>query len=108
MATGNKIALPNNSRYGQTNLYQDTAGTMFFGLWQPLGLPEDNTDVFYTVRMGDAGRLDLVAYDYYNDPSLWWVIADFNNIVNQFDLKVGDMLRIPAKKRVMAALSDLG
>lgn len=51
----------------------------------------------HVVRNTDIGRLDLLAYEYYGTPSLWWVIADANDIINQFDLTLGQALKIPSR-----------
>lgn len=49
----------------------------------------------YSVRAGD--RLDLIAGDEYDDPSLWWLIAFVNKIYDPiFDLKVGQKILIPS------------
>ena len=45
-----------------------------------------NTDVGYSihiVRKNDT--YDSIALDYYNTPTLYWVICDFNQIQNPFD-----------------------
>ena len=98
------IVLPPNSRYLSTNVYEDAKGNTFFGPWQPLNLPLDATDSFYLVREGVQARLDLLAYDIYGDSGLWWVIANYNNVINPFLLEAGETLRIPSRARVTAAL----
>jgi phage tail protein X len=51
---------------------------------------------FYVISdQGD--RLDLLAYKYYNDVSMWWVIAVANNLNDaNFYVEPGIQLRIPA------------
>jgi phage tail protein X len=57
-------------------------------------IPLKNDDVYVVTQTGD--RLDLLAYEYYKDQSLWWIIASANNIHNaQLGLKEGTILRIP-------------
>jgi hypothetical protein len=57
-------------------------------------IPLKNDDVYVVTQTGD--RLDLLAYEYYRDQSLWWIIASANNIHNaQLGLKEGTILRIP-------------
>ena len=41
-------------------------------------IPIKNSDVFITPTYGD--RLDILANEYYNDSSLWWIIAKANNL----------------------------
>lgn len=57
-------------------------------------IPLRDDDVYVATETGD--RLDTLAYQYYNDASLWWIIAAANNIHNApFGLKDGTLLRIP-------------
>ena len=43
-------------------------------------------------------RVDLLAYQYYSDPTLWWKIADANpSIMNWHDLTPGQIIRIPTQ-----------
>lgn len=53
------------------------------------------SDVYIYARRGD--RLDNLAYRYYNDQSLWWVIAKANNIgKGTWSVEPGALLRIPS------------
>lgn len=57
-------------------------------------IPLRDDDVYVATETGD--RLDTLAYDYYNDSSLWWIIAAANNIHDApLGLKDGTILRIP-------------
>ena len=57
-------------------------------------IPLRDDDVYVATETGD--RLDNLAYQYYEDASLWWIIASANNIHNApFGLKDGTILRIP-------------
>jgi hypothetical protein len=48
----------------------------------------------HTVKKNDT--LDSIALNYYNSPTLFWVIADFNNIQDPFkELIIGSRLKIP-------------
>ena len=51
-------------------------------------------DIYVATETGD--RLDTLAYQYYNDSSLWWIIASANNIHDAvFGFEDGTILRIP-------------
>lgn len=53
------------------------------------------TDVYIFSREGD--RLDLLADSFYNDSTLWWIIADANNLgKGSLIVKPGIQLRIPS------------
>lgn len=57
-------------------------------------IPLRDDDIYVATETGD--RLDTLAYQYYNDASLWWIIASANNIHNApFGLDDGTILRIP-------------
>jgi hypothetical protein len=57
-------------------------------------IPLRDDDIYVASETGD--RLDTLAYQYYDDASLWWIIASANNIHNApFGLKDGTILRIP-------------
>ncbi|MFD9947246.1 LysM peptidoglycan-binding domain-containing protein [Nonomuraea sp. NPDC059023] len=47
-------------------------------------------------QIKDGDRIDLIAYRYYNDASLWWMVADANpEILAWHDLSPGFVIRIP-------------
>jgi hypothetical protein len=57
-------------------------------------IPLRDSDIYVATETGD--RLDTLAYTYYNNSSLWWIIASANNIHNAvFGFEDGTVLRIP-------------
>jgi nucleoid-associated protein YgaU len=50
-------------------------------------------DKVYQVIEGD--RLDTLAFKFYNNSRLWYILADTNNIINPFELEIGQSLIIP-------------
>ena len=55
--------------------------------------PSDE-DIFVATETGD--RFDTLAYQFYNDSTLWWIIACANNIHNaSIGIREGTILRIP-------------
>lgn len=51
-------------------------------------------DIYIVSKEKD--RLDLLSYKYYQDASLWWIIAIANNIHDgSFNITPGIQLRIP-------------
>ena len=68
------------STYYQTNIYPEVSPV--------------NNDYYIVTTIGD--RLDLIAYDFYQDSSLWWVIASANSLPgDSIYAPVGIQLRIP-------------
>jgi hypothetical protein len=52
-----------------------------------------DTDIYITTN--ETTRLDMLAYQYYKDPSLWWIIAKANKLGGSSVVKPGEQLRIP-------------
>jgi nucleoid-associated protein YgaU len=58
-------------------------------------IPLSESDVYVITTVGD--RLDSLAFSYYNDATLWWIIAMANNNATRGALypEPGTQLRIP-------------
>ena len=57
-------------------------------------IPLSDSDMYIVTQTGD--RLDTLAYQYYDDSSLWWIIATANNLHDApFAFEDGTILRIP-------------
>ena len=69
------------SRYTGIPYYYDTkAQRDVYGLIKPM--LKNNAWAAHKVTQEDT--LDSLALKYYNNPSYWWIIAFFNNIVDPF------------------------
>lgn len=74
--------------------------------WERAIFPSSNTDISYTVEKFYEGRLDLISHVFYNEPRYWWVIAQYNNILNPFsEIIEGRILMIPTKERLPLMLN---
>ena len=73
-----QITTRNNRSKYNTTLYRE--------------VPEKNSDILLITQEGD--RLDNLASEYYNDPSLWWFIARVNNL-KSMNLEGGLQIRLP-------------
>lgn len=51
--------------------------------------------------------LDQIALKFYGDPTLWWLIADFNNIRDPRIIEDGRTLRLPSFSRFLLEISPL-
>lgn len=94
-----------SNRYLYTKKIQDNDTKKYYyeSIIYPKINPTDN-DLYIISEAGD--RLDLLAHKYYNDPSMWWVIATANNLNDaNFFVEPGIQLRIPSN--VNQILSDL-
>jgi len=58
-------------------------------------VPLDENDIYVTTVQGD--RFDILANQFYQDQSLWWVISIANNFLPQNSLLIpeGIQIRIP-------------
>ena len=57
-------------------------------------IPKSDSDIYIVTQGGD--RLDSIAYQFYENSSLWWIIASANNVHDApFALPEGTELRIP-------------
>ena len=66
------------SRYSNTKIKRKQGGDRVYSYTLYPKIPIKNSDVFITPTYGD--RLDVLANEYYGDPSLWWIIAQANGI----------------------------
>ena len=61
-------------------------------------IPKQPDDVLYTIQSMHALRPDILAYDLYGDPALWWVFAARNpNSIEDpiFDFQAGRTIYLP-------------
>lgn len=74
--------------------------------WDRSILRTADTDTIYVVENFYEGRLDLIASVFYNEPRYWWLIAQYNNVLDPFgEVVAGLVLRIPAKDRLPLLLT---
>ena len=56
----------------------------------------DKPDEALTYIVKDGDRLDNLAYEYYEDPTKFWLICDANNVIFASDLLVpGNKITVP-------------
>ena len=83
-------------RYENTDILKTeyTDRPYYKGKYYP-NIPLSENDVYVITTVGD--RLDNLAYSYYNDSTLWWIIATANNNITKGALypTPGTQLRIP-------------
>jgi phage tail protein X len=89
------MTIPTNSRYatGVSVSTVNANGVVELGVMRtpPLGY---SSFLHYQTVYGD--RLDTLAYRFFADPTLWWIIADANpGIVYPQPIPVGSILAIP-------------
>ena len=56
-------------------------------------IKERETDVYITFNMAD--RLDTISNRIYGSPDYWWIILNANNYQIEFDIALGEIIRVP-------------
>jgi phage tail protein X len=64
-------------------------------------IPLNENDIYVTTVQGD--RFDILANQYYQDQSLWWIISIANNFLPQNSLVIpeGIQIRIPDNTNII-------
>ena len=70
----------NTWNYPQSSPYYDTnvVDNKFLDVLEYREIPQDTSDVYYELPLVYQYRPDLLAFDLYGDPTLWWVFAARN------------------------------
>ena len=86
----------NISKLRNTNEFVGTLGTQYYSTVTYPEIPQNESDIWVETEFGD--RLDSLAYQFYSDVTLYWIISIANpNKVNMGSLYLtpGDQIRIP-------------
>ena len=82
------------NRYRHTNMTKDSNGKRYKSSVSLAKIPQMPSDFFVQTDAGD--RLDILAHRYYQDKTLWWVIALANNMgKGTLVCEPGKIIRIP-------------
>ena len=81
------------NRYSYTKVKKDKNGVRRLKITRYPEILVRDTDTFHFAR--DFERFDWLAHKYYNDSTLWWIIAKANGYSHESRPKVGDKIRIP-------------
>lgn len=81
--------------------------TQMLEWWSKSQVIGDPTDIVYFMERKYEGRPDMVGYVFYGDPGLWWIVAQYNNILDPFtELVEGKILIIPTLSRIKQAYTQ--
>ena len=83
------------ARYDNKTILYTSQGKPYYKAKVYPNIPLSESDIYVITTVGD--RLDSLAYTYYRDTSLWWVISAANNNITKGSLfpVPGTQLRIP-------------
>ena len=92
------------NRYDNPTIEYTSQGKRFYKQKFYPNIPLSETDDYIITTIGD--RLDSLAYSYYNDSTLWWIIAIANNNITKGTLfpEPGTQLRIPTNINAVVSL----
>lgn len=87
------------TRYDNPDILTTSDGRPYYAGKLYPNIPLSETDFYVITTIGD--RLDYLAYTYYRDSNLWWIISVANNNVTKGSLFPipGTQLRIPQDTR---------
>lgn len=84
-------------------LILDSSGDLVLGLRGHYKHVPRNSDIIHIVQLGD--RLDKLSLQYYGTITLWWLLADINDLSDLlFDLTPGQQLVVPDRSIVFLDL----
>ena len=87
-------------RYDSAKIRKDKNGTRYYKPTIVPNVPIKDSDIFVYPVYGD--RFDIIAQRYYNDSTLWWIIAKAN------ELSKGQISPDPLKKlRIPTEIDDI-
>ena len=97
------------AKYSSTSPYfATTQSNTALDIFVPRPITAEGDDQFYTIERTYAYRPDLLAYDLYGTPRLWWVFAQRNPDEIEdpiYDFKPGVTIQLPKPANIS---KDLG
>jgi hypothetical protein len=87
--------------------YTTQQNNLYLEAWEPRPIPAADDDFQYTIQPQYDYRPDLLAYDIYGNPKLWWVFTQRNiNILTDpiYDFRSGVTIALPKKSSLLSAL----
>ena len=74
--------------------------------WERFEFREDQSDLIHIVSESNQYDLHKISSIYYNDTRYWWLIAQYNKIIDPLtEIVNGLELKIPSPNRISAMLS---
>ncbi len=93
-------------RYSKSDILVTPTGQQYYKVKKYPPIPPSESDIYIVTVQGD--RLDLIAYNYYKDATLWWIIpmANENITLGSMFPEPGVQLRIPTNLGTIINLFD--
>lgn len=93
----------NESPYANTKIVNG----QYLGFLKIRPVPAYDDDILYTIESQYQHRPDLLAYDLYGSPKLWWVFAQRNMDVLKdpvYDMVTGTKIYLPQGEKLTETL----
>jgi hypothetical protein len=87
--------------------YNTPLTSTYLDIWEPRPIPYSSADFQYTIQPQYNYRPDLLAYDIYGNPKLWWVFMQRNiDIIFDpiYDFRAGVTIALPQKSQLLSSL----
>lgn len=95
----NSVYNVKNGRYVIGGSTEVSASTVEW--WSKNIIKRDPTDLVYFFEKKYEGRPEMLGFVFYGDPGMWWIIAQYNSILDPFaELVEGRILLVPSLERV--------
>jgi len=99
-----RTSVPHVYRHARTPVYRDSSNRLVLGMRTRVSLgPGDD---FLVHAVGDGERLDGIAFRYYGDHHLAWLLADVNGIDAPWDIPA--TIKVPTTSAVAAIINRAG
>jgi hypothetical protein len=92
-------------RYIYSKIFRNNNGKRYYSSTLYPEIEKTDNDIYIIANR--ETRLDILAFDYYNDAELYWVIAICNNIQGSIFIEPGTQLCIPNRTRLGEIISKL-
>ena len=94
--------------YSATSRYYNTGYSQYYlDLWVNRPIPKENDDLLMKINTVYEYRPDLLSYDLYETPTLWWVFYQRNpNTLTAppLDFKAGTQIYLPSLNTLKSTL----
>jgi len=91
------------------NVYEDTDGQYFYNILKTVSIPEEiGPEFFDYYTVGQDDMWPIIAYRFYNNVSLWWLICSANQIQDATQKpEAGTVLKIIKNEYVTDILNKI-
>lgn len=86
-------------RYKNNNVLKDNNNKKYYSSWERISVPKKQDDIYIIWK--DPLTTQNLAYKYYNDSTLWWIILLANNKKLESGFFSGEVIRIPKNPNLL-------